>query len=145
MLKIGRSRDRLIFNMGIPIPGKDGLYIETGPCWATFQCKGHLSRYRNSLIFIMWIPTAEKYILHIERPLRYPNRVAISTQVNTREMLNVEIPSATKISKHAQGWDCETVRTVKQSMSSWLLCIYSRGLCIYSGGKTWQNEILTFD
>ena len=22
----------LIFNMGIPIPGKDGLYIETGPC-----------------------------------------------------------------------------------------------------------------
>ena len=32
MLKIRRSRDRLIFNMGIPIPGKDGLYIETGPC-----------------------------------------------------------------------------------------------------------------
>ena len=31
MLKIGRSRDRLIFNMEIPIPGKDGLYIETGP------------------------------------------------------------------------------------------------------------------
>ena len=31
MLKIRRSRDRLIFNMGIPIPGKDGLYIETGP------------------------------------------------------------------------------------------------------------------
>ena len=28
MLKIRRSRDRLIFNMGIPIPGKDGLYIE---------------------------------------------------------------------------------------------------------------------
>ena len=31
MLKIRRSRDRLIFNMGIPIPGKDGLYIETVP------------------------------------------------------------------------------------------------------------------
>ena len=31
MLKIRRSRDHLIFNMGIPIPGKDGLYIETGP------------------------------------------------------------------------------------------------------------------
>ena len=31
MLKIRRSRDRLIFNMGIPIPGKGGLYIETGP------------------------------------------------------------------------------------------------------------------
>ena len=31
MLKIRRSRDRLIFNMGIPMPGKDNLYIETGP------------------------------------------------------------------------------------------------------------------
>ena len=31
MLKIRRSRDHLIFNMGIPILGKDGLYIETGP------------------------------------------------------------------------------------------------------------------
>ena len=29
MLKIRRSRDRLIFNMGVPIPGKDGLYIDT--------------------------------------------------------------------------------------------------------------------
>ena len=33
----GWSRDRLIFNMGIPIPGKVGLYIEPGP-W----CAGHL-------------------------------------------------------------------------------------------------------
>ena len=31
MLKIRRCRDRFIFNMGIPIPGKDGLHIDTGP------------------------------------------------------------------------------------------------------------------
>ena len=31
MLKIRRPNGRLIYNMGIPIPGKDGLYIETGP------------------------------------------------------------------------------------------------------------------
>ena len=31
MLKIRQSRDNVIFNMGIPIPGKDGLYIESGP------------------------------------------------------------------------------------------------------------------
>ena len=31
MLKIRCPNGRLIFNMGIPIPGKDGLYIETGP------------------------------------------------------------------------------------------------------------------
>ena len=35
MLKIRRSHDRLIFNMGIPIPGKDGLYIEMGPWLST--------------------------------------------------------------------------------------------------------------
>ena len=33
MLKIRRSRDRLLFNMGIPIPGNYGLYIETGPMY----------------------------------------------------------------------------------------------------------------
>ena len=33
MLKIRRPNGCLIFNMGIPIPGKDGLYIETGTCW----------------------------------------------------------------------------------------------------------------
>ena len=30
-LNIKMSHDHLIFNMGIPIPGKDGPYIETGP------------------------------------------------------------------------------------------------------------------
>ena len=33
-VKIRRSRDRIIFNMEIPIPGYDGLYIEMGP-WTT--------------------------------------------------------------------------------------------------------------
>ena len=35
MLKTRRSRDCLIFNMGIPIPGKEGLYIETRP-WSVW-------------------------------------------------------------------------------------------------------------
>ena len=30
-VKDKRSHDRLIFNMGIPIAGKDGFYIEVGP------------------------------------------------------------------------------------------------------------------
>ena len=33
MLKIRRPTGRLIFNMGIPIPGKTVFYIETGPRW----------------------------------------------------------------------------------------------------------------
>ena len=31
---------RLIFNMGIPIPGKDGRFTETGPWYHTYQCGG---------------------------------------------------------------------------------------------------------
>ena len=44
MLKIRRSRDRLIFNMGIPIPGKDDLYIETGP-WTNTWHYDHKEHY----------------------------------------------------------------------------------------------------
>ena len=41
--KIRRSRDRLIFNMGIPIHGKNGLYIETASCFGPSpRCRGWL-------------------------------------------------------------------------------------------------------
>ena len=54
MLKIRRSCDRLIFNMGIPIPGKDGLYIETGPdgisLHAGTSCKEHISQTVYGLV-----------------------------------------------------------------------------------------------
>ena len=46
MLKIRRLRDRLIFNMGIPILVRRHLYIETTPR-SPSQYKDHLSRYRN--------------------------------------------------------------------------------------------------
>ena len=45
MLKIRRLRDRLIFNVGIPILIRH-LYIETTPR-SPSQYKDHLSRYRN--------------------------------------------------------------------------------------------------
>ena len=45
MLKISQSHDCLIFNMGIPIPGKDGLYIESGP--------STLSLYQEKLINVL--------------------------------------------------------------------------------------------
>ena len=37
-LKVRCSRDRFIINMGIPIRGKDCLYIETGPCYPWDYC-----------------------------------------------------------------------------------------------------------
>ena len=47
MLKIRRSRDRFIFNMEIPIPGKDGLYIEMEP-WFRRTSKTEFNHNRRS-------------------------------------------------------------------------------------------------
>ena len=44
MLKIRRPLGRLIFNMGIAIPGKTVFLIETAP-WAPSQYKNGLSKY----------------------------------------------------------------------------------------------------
>ena len=51
MLKIRRSHDRLIFNMRIPIPGKDSLYIETGP---RIPLTTWLCLYTNELDGLLW-------------------------------------------------------------------------------------------
>ena len=58
MLKISPSRDRLIFNMGMPMPGKVGLYIETGPCILTPQVPlvPHIWGSRAWLLLGVWIP-----------------------------------------------------------------------------------------
>ena len=72
MFKIRRSCDGLIFNMGITIPGKDGLYIETGPsmhmipgCWRTLDvlaCEAmHDFAGHFEFIYVVW--PAQTYAL----------------------------------------------------------------------------------
>ena len=58
MLMIRRSRDRLFFSMGIPIPEKDSLYIETGPCTSVV----YLSAFANTH---MQTPNSEYCIVFI--------------------------------------------------------------------------------
>ena len=79
MLKIRQSHDRLIFDMGITIPRKDSLYIETGPwflarfthifgindvsnCMITittelWQIYGHCPEYISIISLITWKKT----------------------------------------------------------------------------------------
>ena len=55
MLKIRQSRDRIVPNMGIPIPGKDSLYIKTGACLQQLECQYSLEMqawYWNDPCFI---------------------------------------------------------------------------------------------
>ena len=54
MFKIGRSRDRLIFNMGIPILVRRHLYIETAPCCYSYCDVGDMTRLQFIACFVMW-------------------------------------------------------------------------------------------
>ena len=90
MLKVRRSCNRLIFNMGIPIPGTGGLYIESGPrVWSQSphisswdpQC-GYRKKNRDVLGFILrckpislslWYSHPKRDIIsHIATPLQRP-------------------------------------------------------------------------
>ena len=67
MLKIRSCHDHLIFNMGIPMPGKDVFYIETGP-WrlCTTRCYGILGTTRIIMFkpkFSWWLH-AKQVISH---------------------------------------------------------------------------------
>ena len=53
MLRIRRSHNCLIFDMGIPIPGKDGLYIETRPSrYLMYRKTSNISRTSVSNIIV---------------------------------------------------------------------------------------------
>ena len=80
MLKIRRPLGRLIFNMGIAIPGKTVFLIETAPRVPS-QYKDGLSKYGisiikmrwswNCLIFIMGIPILIRWYLYTETTSSY--------------------------------------------------------------------------
>ena len=62
MLKISQSHDGFIFNMAIPIPGKGGLYIETGPWYLHSRYAGQEQHWRPrqglpGKICLMWNQT----------------------------------------------------------------------------------------
>ena len=71
MLKIRRPLGRLIFNMGIAIPGKTVFLIETAPRTLSWY-QDHLSYIGIShdedeiIIFIMWISKLVRWQLYIE-------------------------------------------------------------------------------
>ena len=68
MLKIRRSFDRLVFNMGIPIPRKDGLYIEMGP-WCHLTSTGIPYKSETVTAIYNGNPYIWKDGLHIETGL----------------------------------------------------------------------------
>ena len=67
MLKIRRPTGRLIFNMGIPIPGKTVFYIETGP-W-TQQTTTHFLAISKTIALasVCYVALDVLYPLNIRR------------------------------------------------------------------------------
>ena len=64
MLKIKQSCNNLIFNMGIPIPGKDDLYIET---LESHHLWSHLSFLNSATNREFFKNTTRKYAIFIFR------------------------------------------------------------------------------
>ena len=83
MLKIRRPLGRLIFNMGIAIPGKTVFLIETAPrlltscltaiCYVTLTCHPRLQALHSCMQYIMWYCCIRIYFLVIS-PVRSPYR-----------------------------------------------------------------------
>ena len=101
MLKIRRSRDRLIFHMGIPIPGKNGLYIETGPrciihggiTWGIFYSQPVTERHRHGdhLTYTIEICTNEScYTVRDIDPAQYLYTFQRMSQTQYRVSVNAE-------------------------------------------------------
>ena len=51
MLKIRRPLGRLIFNMGIAIPGKTVFLIETAPWYPIFYTQFSFTRYARNILY----------------------------------------------------------------------------------------------
>ena len=82
MLKIRRPLGRLIFNMGIAIPGKTVFLIETAPRTLSWY-QDHLSYigiYHDEdeiVIFIMWISKLVRWQLYIEMTPSLPYKQSL--------------------------------------------------------------------
>ena len=71
MLKIRRPTGRLIFNMGIPIPGKTVFYIETGPC-SLLGCGGLILK-----IYILSYMCRDHKVTHDNYQVRTKTNISI--------------------------------------------------------------------
>ena len=60
MLKIRRPLGRLIFNMGIAIPGKTVFLIETAPWWFS-----HSDENAMLIYFIYILNLANRFVIHL--------------------------------------------------------------------------------
>ena len=99
MLKIRRSRDPLIFNMGIPIPGKDGLYIETGPRLYIYTLYRGCCYIVYTCLFIMWWKAMLVYVFAGKRI----TRVICFVMMFNVESLKVSVITCHVVRCHRMG------------------------------------------
>ena len=122
MLKIRRSRDRLIFNMGIPIPGKDGIYIESSG----------FAQNKINLLFGSVHPL----------PLVNPS---IENNDQTRWHLTLPEPMFTKLSdaiwRHRDPLDklYSTICRLLKQFFVYMICTESKNISNWRGCNLWNR------
>ena len=90
-LKIRRSHDRLIFNMGIPILVRWHLYTETAPWWFSINYISRVNPSQSPIdwAYILCLPTLDQWHL-INQPL---NHATAPSGINTHPISSFQNPS----------------------------------------------------
>ena len=110
MLKIRRPLGRLIFNMGIAIPGKTVFLIETAP-WA--QCVNPVrfeSLRKHKYVFVL-------YIIH-------PHWIEIGIYIFSNESQRVAYLTYIVNSMAADDQVTQGARALAAMVSTWFACNY---------------------
>ena len=108
MLKIRRSRDRIIFNMGIPIPGKDSIYVKTGPRRPEISCEGFMFAFTNTPLCLIlsywrtlakWLTDCLSYMHLSDNPVKFIiGVIRTSMTMNLSKILIMPLSTWTRFS-----------------------------------------------
>ena len=133
MLKIKPSYDHLIFNMGIPIPGKAGLYIEIGPS-----------------LLLTFVRIVTNIWIEVSRALLYPRFNQVDRGVYWYHLVRMSVCPSVRLSVCPSVDRIVFVLFFQQYSSEldnglsphWCLSSHYLDQCWLIDEKTWRNDVL---
>ena len=153
MLKIRRPLGRLIFNMGIAIPGKTVFLIETAPCfWYTRpKSMAHIVFTPAVWVILVSLESCGKSVRHVlgatrvaTSGLTHPHRKvrvnAVSNWCHGTFDFSTKLFKFIRVEMVCKGC-CPTVIVIpKDYQDSIINCLYMY-YCLFVGGSRWRQML----
>ena len=113
MLKIRRPLGRLIFNMGIAIPGKTVFHIETAP-WSSLDSCDRNNRHNahillHILFYVLHYETNDRYIYCKNTRGTYAGYVDTHADTGNRVWLKIVVTFFYGMIRSRYVWGCATI------------------------------------